>query len=458
MIKRFFNKVFYIFIPILYRKLKVYQKLENNARKEKLIQKLQSVGYGFKLNAEHYVFRAPRKIIIGNNVHIGNNIFIAGEGGLIIKDNTHISRNVSIYTTNHNYNGEALPYDNSTVYKPVVIGKNVWIGMNVSILPGTVIEDGAIVGMGSVVNRRVKKNEIVGNTSLSHIKYRPEEHYDDLERKNQYGGPNGKLLVYKEIDNYMMIYSQNRNKNIVFVLSTGRSGSKSIVEILNQNPLNAAFHEDIQQLIRLSTELAYNPTKKQKIQGELEEIFNTKVWQAEENQILIHSDQRLWNFIPFLKDYFPNSKFIHLKRDAIPSVKSMMARGWYIQHEYPNHYQHDWAKYRLQGDKVKEFSTKDWSNLNQTQKCTWYWYYINERIGKQLLEISKSRVLSLCLKDLNKNLEKLSNFVNSEHFTLKIIKTNQVRNRDISNYNKLENANISIEIEKFLKILKTKNT
>lgn len=133
-------------------------------------------------------------IKIGKNVHIGDNAFLRTEGGLTIGDNTHISRNLTVYTANHDYNGSRLPYDDNFTYKSVVIGKNVWIGMNVNILPGVTIGDGAIVGMGCTVWRDISPLEIVGQDGLKVIKERDLNHYNKLEESGMYGGRGGQEI------------------------------------------------------------------------------------------------------------------------------------------------------------------------------------------------------------------------------------------------------------------------
>ena len=130
-------------------------------------------------------------IEIGNNVHIGDNAFIRGEGGLCIGDNTHISRNLLLYTMNHDYEGELLPYDSNMRYRPVTIGKNVWVGMNVTILPGAVIGNGAIIGAGAVVAGNVEEAGIYGACLAKKIKSRNLDHYKSLEETGKYGGVNG---------------------------------------------------------------------------------------------------------------------------------------------------------------------------------------------------------------------------------------------------------------------------
>ena len=106
-------------------------------------------------------FLNPENLILGNNIRIDYDCFFYCKGGIKIDDNTIISRNVTIYSSNHNYNGECIPYDNTYIHKPVRIGKGVWIGMGVTIVPGVSIGDGAIIGMGTVVAKNVKPGEIV---------------------------------------------------------------------------------------------------------------------------------------------------------------------------------------------------------------------------------------------------------------------------------------------------------
>lgn len=134
---------------------------------------------------------APQKIHLGDNVHINAGAFIRAEGGLKIGDNTHISRNLVLYTMNHDYQGQRLPYDEGKILKPVEIGRNVWIGMNVVIAPGVTIGDGAIIGMGSVVAQDVPALAVVGGQPVRVLKQRAADHYQALEQQGRYGGMSG---------------------------------------------------------------------------------------------------------------------------------------------------------------------------------------------------------------------------------------------------------------------------
>jgi acetyltransferase-like isoleucine patch superfamily enzyme len=146
-----------------------------------------------------FTIKGFKEMEIGNNIHINQGAYINAQGGLKIMDNVHIGPNLLIYTVNHNYMGDALPYDSSAINKPVLIGKNVWIGANVTIAPGSTIGDGAIIGAGVVVSGEIPTLTVVVSSRPKIIKYRDKEHYDRLEQLGRYGGVNGKLYTKEKI-------------------------------------------------------------------------------------------------------------------------------------------------------------------------------------------------------------------------------------------------------------------
>lgn len=386
------------------------RKMELAQSREKILKNLQSVGSGVHLNGQKWVFRGGSNIVIGNNVHIEDNAYIMGEGGLIIGDNTHISRNVTIYTTNHKYNGSALPYDYIQIHKPVIIQENVWIGMNVSIVPGIKIGRGAIVGMGTVVNRDVDDYEIVGPSKCETLKYRDSSHYQKLNLARQYGGINGNLLSSTDINNFNKSYSENRHCPITFILSTGRSGSEAIINTLNQNASIDGYHENIRQLIRLS--VAYTDFRNHdNVELELKNIFQFKSWKSAEGILKVHSDQRLWNFVPFLKDYFSNSTFIHLVRHPYDTIRSMQARNWYADDEYKLYKRHQWAQYRLTAVDVGLITREEWDRWSQLQRIAWYYLHINSSIWSDGKQLREKDFMELFLEDLEKNIKEIQRFL-----------------------------------------------
>lgn len=159
---------------------------------EYLKSRLGSCGRGVRLYGRIRI-TAPMHVHLGSNVHINENAFLRGEGGISIGNNCHIARNLVIYSINHDYSGNALPYDENQIEKAVHVADNVWIGMNVMIVPGVTIGEGAIVGMGSVVRRDIEPCAIVAGPGCEVIKYRDREHYDRLCKEGRFSGAAGIL-------------------------------------------------------------------------------------------------------------------------------------------------------------------------------------------------------------------------------------------------------------------------
>ena len=131
---------------------------------------------------------SPDQLYIGDHVRFGTNCHLNCTGGVRIGTNTQISRNVVIYSSNHNYLGGAIPYDNKFVKREVTIGRSVWIGMGVLILPGVDIGDGAVIGMGTVVSKDVPPMAIVVGAAQRTINQRSVADFDDLDAKQMWFG------------------------------------------------------------------------------------------------------------------------------------------------------------------------------------------------------------------------------------------------------------------------------
>jgi maltose O-acetyltransferase len=150
------------------------------------IKNLDSVDGTF-VSPDCVVSEVKDLVSIGSNVRIYNS-FLQGEvpNSIIIGNNVRIAFGTTIWTTNHNYYGEALPYDAGVIVKPVVIEDNVWVGAKSCILPGVTIGEGAIVGMGSVVTKDVPPFAIVGGNPAKVIKYRDADKYEKLKLEGKF--------------------------------------------------------------------------------------------------------------------------------------------------------------------------------------------------------------------------------------------------------------------------------
>lgn len=121
---------------------------------------------------------------IGSNVHM-NGLHITGDGNVVIGNNFHCGDSCLMITSDHNYEGDALPYDKTYIHKDITIEENVWLGTRVIILGGVTIGEGAIIQAGSVVVRDIPACSIAGGHPAKVFKQRNLAHYQNLKAQGK---------------------------------------------------------------------------------------------------------------------------------------------------------------------------------------------------------------------------------------------------------------------------------
>ena len=121
----------------------------------------------------------------GENVNF-NGCKVYGEGKVTFGDNFHSGKSLTLLTTYHNYKGNKIPYDHTTITKNIIIEDNVWIGMNVTVLGGVTIGEGSIIQAGSVVSSSIRKLSIAGGNPAKVFKMRDEKHYVTLKERGEF--------------------------------------------------------------------------------------------------------------------------------------------------------------------------------------------------------------------------------------------------------------------------------
>lgn len=116
------------------------------------------------------------KSYINNNTYLGehvcfNGMAIKGAGKVSIGRYFHSGTGCLMITSNHNYEGEEIPYDSTFITKDITIDDFVWLGDRVIILGGN-IGEGAIIQAGSVVVKDIPPYAIAGGSPARVFKYR----------------------------------------------------------------------------------------------------------------------------------------------------------------------------------------------------------------------------------------------------------------------------------------------
>ncbi len=141
-----------------------------------------TVGPDAKINRRT---RLTPATVVGRNFN-SNGLEIHGSGVVTIGDNFHCGKGCQILTSNHNYEGAAIPYDESYDVREVMIGDNVWLGIDVTILPGVAIGEGAIVQAGSVVTSDLPPLAIAGGHPARAFAARNSEHYEQAKSNGRF--------------------------------------------------------------------------------------------------------------------------------------------------------------------------------------------------------------------------------------------------------------------------------
>lgn len=113
-------------------------------------------------------FYDPRRIVIGEDSIIGEEVVLDGRDKLIIGNHVDIASQVMIYNCEHDIQSE----DFKAVREPVSIRNYVFIGPRVIIQPGVSIGDGAVVAAGAVVVKDIEAYSIVGGIPAKEISKR----------------------------------------------------------------------------------------------------------------------------------------------------------------------------------------------------------------------------------------------------------------------------------------------
>lgn len=126
---------------------------------------------GSGLRMEAWDFYAGQKfmpkIVIGNNVCVGENCHIGAINSVLVKDNVLMGRNV--YITDHFHGNmeeceiNMPPKDRKLHSKGnIIIEENVWIGDNVVIMPNVKIGRGTVIGANAVVTHSIPACAVIG--------------------------------------------------------------------------------------------------------------------------------------------------------------------------------------------------------------------------------------------------------------------------------------------------------
>jgi hypothetical protein len=176
----------------------------------------------------------------------------------------------------------------------------------------------------------------------------------------------------------------------VFVLSTGRCGTKWLAALLAESDLAFANHELQPRLIRQG-QRAYETLPDRldhfaEIVRAARDDMISASYQAE--RIYVETNHFITFLAPALMAAYPRSKFIHLVRHPGDFVRSGMRRNWYGGHTYDV-------------GRIRPSTLEEWEGLSQFERVAWLWNETNAVVEHFFAEdIDPQRTLSVKAEDM----------------------------------------------------------
>jgi len=344
-----------------------------------------------RFKGENILLERDTEIIRSKGLVLGKNIIIRGRGIIDATAGIMIGNNCSI---NKRVDIKTVGSTSPKVYDPVVIGA------------------------GNKVDRNITPGEIWPNK-----------------------------IECKGLSNYP--------GQIVFVLSTGRSGSKAIAQLLNQHSAAECYHDSFPHLNTWSCDFLYGRAREEAIAKKIHALYNA----ANIGRTLVHgqSDQKLAPLVPILAKLFPTAKFIWLIRTADSFLSSSYPRGWFDNSEFgyaPNKEEFFTkevtpspfdAAHRTNGFLANEIEEDKWRQMTAFERNCWYWTYWNNLIERELSKLTEDRSMTIRLNELESNKKAMLDFLGLDGTEIKTEKINK------ANYKKVLRKDWTDEMEAIYK-------
>ncbi|MDQ3973739.1 MAG: hypothetical protein M3276_05300 [Actinomycetota bacterium] len=204
-----------------------------------------------------------------------------------------------------------------------------------------------------------------------------------------------------------------------FVVNPGRSGSRTVAQVLSQSPNCTCMHEPYPQLIAESTRARYG---EQSFESVAEVLGNTRS-SVVDGKVYGECANKLSYVLPAVRLAFPEAQVVWLVRDGRDFVASALQRGWYSQQENDRPVS-DWQRWRIQGDRAGAMSQREWGSLDAFAKTCWLWTWTNELIGS---DIGDADHLLVRIEELGRLLPRLCSWLAIEPTDFMLTRANRRR-------------------------------
>lgn len=136
--------------------------------KKKMLQLFGAkIGDGFVIKPSVHI-KFPWKLELGNNVWIGEHVWIDNLDRIKIGDNVCLSQGALLLTGNHDYTLSSFDFKNA----PIILENGVWIGAKAVVCPGVTCKSHAILSVGSIATKNLEKYTIYQGCPAKEVRKR----------------------------------------------------------------------------------------------------------------------------------------------------------------------------------------------------------------------------------------------------------------------------------------------
>lgn len=170
----------------------------------------------------------------------------------------------------------------------------------------------------------------------------------------------------------------------VFIVSTGRTGTKFFAKFFHFFPSTLSLHEPAPNNLKLAIDYAqglvsYDTAvetieKNRRVLGRSVKRLNAKLY--------VESNNRFFSLLKPLRKVFPDAKIVYIVRDGRDYVRSGMARWWYTEED---------RSPRLRADMFPcDPYASQWEKMSRFEKIAWRWQKKDGLIYRDFQELDNA--------------------------------------------------------------------
>lgn len=171
----------------------------------------------------------------------------------------------------------------------------------------------------------------------------------------------------------------------VWVLSTGRTGTNTLTELLKLSPFIDAFHEPAPELFQFSHDYYSGNISREEASRALQYLRDELVFRSfRDGFVYVETNNRVTYIADLLLELYPQSKFIFVHRNPYEFIRSGMRRGYY------RHHMRDSARIEPQPDDAYH---EEWTQWSAIEKVAWNWASVNQYCHEFMQELPDEQQL-----------------------------------------------------------------